>query len=236
VRTAPDVGPARAGASPRWACAELLLAGAIIAAGLTVPHVVFSASSSPWLAAIGALLLWWRGPGWRQVGLGRPASLGRTVAISLLVGVGYQLFGTFALELVIARLTTGRLPDGSIFVSLIGDERQLAYWIAVSWLLAGLTEEVAFRGWIMTRLAEVGRFSTGAWVVAMLISSAVFGALHAYQGVSGMVANGFTGLVFAAVYLGTGRNLWAAIGTHGVLDTAGFVLIYLGLYPGITSG
>ena len=69
--------------SPRWACAELLLAGALLVAGLTVQHVVFSASATPWLAAIGVLLLWWRGPGWRQLGLGRPASIRRTVAIHL---------------------------------------------------------------------------------------------------------------------------------------------------------
>ena len=220
-------------ASPRWACAELLVAGAIIVASFTVPHVVFSASASPWLAAVGALLLWWRGPGLREIGLGRPASIRRTVAISLLVGVGYQLFGTFVLEPVIARLTSGKLPDASLFRSLIGDERQLVYWVTLSWILAGLTEEVAFRGWIMTRLAEVGRFSTRAVVVAILVSSAVFGAIHVYQGVSGMVANGFTGLVFAGVYLGTGRNLWAAIGTHGVQDTAGFAMMYLGVYPGM---
>ena len=29
--------------SPRWVCAELLLAGALLVAGLTVQHVVFSA-------------------------------------------------------------------------------------------------------------------------------------------------------------------------------------------------
>jgi membrane protease YdiL (CAAX protease family) len=220
-------------ASPRWACAELLVAGTIIVASFTVPHVVFSASASPWLAAVGALLLWWRGPGLREVGLGRPASIRHTVAISLLVGVGYQLIGTFMLEPVIARLTTGKLPDASLFRSLIGDEQQLVYWVTVSWILAGLTEEVGFRGWIMTQLAEVGRFSTEASVVAILVSSALFGAVHPYQGVSGMVANGFTGLVFAGVYLGTGRNLWAAIGTHGVLDTAGFVMMYLGVYPGM---
>jgi membrane protease YdiL (CAAX protease family) len=87
----------------------------------------------------------------------------------------------------------------------------------------------------MTRLAEVGRFSTGAWVVAMLISSAVFGAIHAYQGVSGMVANGY-GPRLRGRLLGTGQISGPRSGTHGVLDTAGFVLIYLGLYPGITSG
>lgn len=67
----------------------------------------------------------------------------------------------------------------------------------------------------------------------MLASSLLFGIVHAYQGLSGMVATGLTGLVFAAVYLATGRNLWAAIVAHGALDTAGFVMMYLGVYPGL---
>ena len=117
---------------------------------------------------------------------------------------------------------------------LVGDEWQLARWLLISWTLAGFAEEVVFRGWILTRLAEVGRYSTSAWLAAVVVSSVAFGAVHVYQGLSGMVATGLTGLVLAGVYLGTGRNLWAAIATHGVLDTAGFVLIYLGLYPGIT--
>ena len=77
------------------------------------------------------------------------------------------------------------------------------------------------------------------WLAALGLLSVwwrglAFGAVHVYQGLSGMVATGLTGLVLAGVYVGTGRNLWAASATHGVLDTAGFVLIYLGLYPGIT--
>ena len=42
-----------------------------------------------------------------------------------------------------------------------------------------------------------------------------------------------TGVLFAITYLATGRNLWAAIIAHGVLDTAGFVMMYAGVYPGL---
>jgi hypothetical protein len=153
-----------------------------------------------------------------------------------LVGVGYQLVGTFTVEPIIARLTLGELPDVSGFRSLVGDEMQLAYWIALSWSLAALIEEVAYRGWILMRLAEIGRFSRGSWVGGMLASSVLFGVVHAYQGLSGMIATGLTGLVFAAVYLAMGRNLWASITAHGVLDTTGFVMMYFGVYPGLSSG
>jgi membrane protease YdiL (CAAX protease family) len=113
--------------------------------------------------------------------------------------------GTFAVEPMLARLTSGQLPDASSFRSIVGNEVQLAYWITVSWSLAAFVEEIAYRGWILTRLAEVGR----------------------------VLATGLTGLVFAAVYVATGRSIWAAILCHGVLDTAGFTMMYLGGYPGM---
>jgi len=60
-----------------------------------------------------------------------------------------------------------------------------------------------------------------------------FGIVHAYQGVSGMITTGLTGVVFGATYLASGRNLWAAIVAHGTLDTAGFLMMYAGVYPGL---
>jgi membrane protease YdiL (CAAX protease family) len=101
------------------------------------------------------------------------------------------------------------------------------------WLVIAFFEEAAFRGWILTRFAELGRFSRSAWTVALVASSVLFGVIHAYQGLSGVLATGLTGLVFAVTYMATGRNLWAAVVAHGVLDTTGFVLIYSGVYPGL---
>jgi uncharacterized protein len=231
----PLIGTATAAPKPLWACAEELLACVIVAAGLTMPVVLFVAGSAPWLVAVAVAFVWWRGPGWRALGLGRPVSLRRTVAISLGVGIGFQFVGTFGLEPLIARFTSGQLPDVSIFRSVRGNEGQLAYWVAISWSLAAVVEEVAYRGWILNRLAEVGRYSTVAWGIAVLLSSALFGAVHVYQGVSGVITTGVSGLVFASVYLWAGRDLWAAIGVHGVMDTTGFVLMYLGAYPGLPS-
>lgn len=42
-----------------------------------------------------------------------------------------------------------------------------------------------------------------------------------------------SGLVFAWFYFQTGRNLWAMIVAYGVMNSAGMILICLGVYPGI---
>ncbi len=218
---------------PLWAGVELLVAGAVIWAGLRFNNALFIFGSSPWLAAIGGFFLWWRRPRARGFGLGRPQSITRILVVGVCVGVGYQFLGTWVVEPTIARLTTGALPDVSGFRSLIGNETALGYWVVQVWITVAFFEEAAFRGWILTRFAELGRFSRGAWVGALVASSFSFGAIHAYQGFSGIIATGLTGLVFAATYLATGRNLWAAVVAHGVLDTTGFILLYFGVYPGL---
>jgi CAAX protease family protein len=223
----------RTQSQPVWACIELLLALAVVAAGLKIPIILFTAGSAPWLVALAALSLWWRGPGWRAIGLARPSSVVNTITIGASVGVAYQLLGTYAVEPLIARLTSGELPDVSQFRPVIGDARRLAYWIAMSWSLGALLEELSFRGWLMTRFAELGRFRRGWWIGSLLATSVLFGAVHAYQGLSGIIATGLTGLVFGGVYLTTGRNLWACIVAHGVLDTTAFVMMYVHIYPGL---
>ncbi len=213
-----------------WVLVELAVAVAIVAAGLWgwIPI-----SSTPWMLVAATLFLWWRGPGWRGVGLRRPTQPGRVLLLSAAVGIGYQFVGLFVLEPLIARVTSGELPDVSAFRSVVGDEKRLLFWLVTSWTLAAFMEEMVYRGWLLTRLAELTGFSANGWVVAMLATSALFGAIHLYQGVSGVVATGLSGLVFGWLYLATGRNLWPSILAHGFLDTTGFVMMYLGMYPGI---
>jgi CAAX protease family protein len=210
-----------------------MIALAIIAAGLKLEIVLFRFGSAPWLVAVAALFLWWRGPGWRAIGLRRPVAPVYSATVGVVVGVSYQVLGTYAIEPLIARLTSGQLPDVSQFRSLIGDEKQLLFWIGMSWSLAALLEELSFRGWLMARFAELGHFTNTWWIVGLMATSALFGAVHIYQGLSGMIATGVTGLVFGVTYLSTGRNLWTPIIAHGVLDTTGFTMMYLGVYPGL---
>ena len=217
--------PARA-----WAGGELVLAGALMTAGLEgyTPY-----GSTPWLLAVAAVWLWWRGPGWRAIGLRRPESWVRVLIVGIAVGLGYQFISLYAIEPLVARMTSTQLPDVSNFSSVVGDKRQLAFWLLMSWTAAAFAEEAVYRGWLTTRIAELGRFSSGAWAAAVISSSVLFGIAHFYQGASGMIATGLTGLVLACVYVATGRNLWASILAHGVMDTTGFLMIYLGVYPGV---
>jgi hypothetical protein len=110
-----ETGP-RTAARPSWAGVELLAAGAVIWAGLRFNSALFVFGSSPWLAAIGCLFLWWRRPRARGFGFGRPQSITRTLIFGVLVGVGYQFLGTWVVEPAIARLTTGALPDGACVI------------------------------------------------------------------------------------------------------------------------
>ena len=47
-----------------------------------------------------------------------------------------------------------------------------------------------------------------------------------------MITAGLGGFVFGLLYLVTGRNLWVSVIAHGTMDTVGFLLLFLGKYPG----
>jgi membrane protease YdiL (CAAX protease family) len=213
-----------------WAAIELALATLIIVAGI-LGYVPLS--STPLLFVVAAVFLWSRGPGWRAIGLRRPSNAPLALGLGIVVGVGYQFLSLYLIEPLIVRVTSSGLPDVSQFRSLIGNEALLAFWLAMSWTLAAFMEEMVYRGWLMNRFAELLRFSTNGWIAGVLASSALFGVVHLYQGASGMIATGLSGLVFACVYLATDRNLWASILAHGFMDTAGFLMIYFGWYPGL---
>lgn len=216
-------------ARPAWAIFELACGLVVIAAGLAglTPF-----SSTPFLLGLAALFIWKRGPSWRRIGLRRTPHIWRLVAVGCVTGVVYQFVGTYLVEPALARATSAGLPDVSAFRAVTGNVRLLIFWLAISWTLAAFMEEMVFRGWLMTRLAELGGYSRRAWVLAAALSSVLFGAVHLYQGPSGVIATGLTSVVLSALYLSAGRNLWPAIMAHGMLDTVGFVMLYLGVYPG----
>jgi membrane protease YdiL (CAAX protease family) len=48
-----------------------------------------------------------------------------------------------------------------------------------------------------------------------------------------VVDNISPGLAYGALYLWSGRNLWAPIIAHGAYDTVALLLIFRGTYPGL---
>src|SRR5579864_3239917 len=92
--------------------------------------------------------------------------------------------------------------------------------MAISILVVGFVEEFIFRGFIMSRLANIFGGSQIAWAVALVGQAALFGLSHGYQQLYGMVLTGAIGLFLGGVYLITGRNLWIVIIGHGFYDAA----------------
>ena len=209
--------------------AEIALIVALVAGDYTG---VVPVTSTPFFLALGWASLRLRGLRWRDVGLTRPPSWPRTLVLGMAGGVAMELFSTFVTVPLWSRLF-GSPPDLSDFRPMVGNVRVLLLGLALNWTLAAFGEEMSFRGYVLNRLADAGRRTRAAWVAALVMSSALFGWAHGGQGVTGMVQEGFAGLLLALVYFAAGRNLWAPIVAHGVANSLAFALIFVGRYPGV---
>ncbi len=184
------------------------------------------------MVLLGWISLRLRGLRWRDIGLTRYRSWPRTLAIGTACGILIETFQLLVCQPLVAR-AFGTQPDLSPFRSLTGDLKLTLALIGISWVLAAFGEELAYRGYILNRVADLGRRTRWAWIASVLIVSALFGVDHMDQGPTGMVVEGFSGLWLALAYLATGRNLLVPIMAHGVANTIDFVLTYLGEFPGM---
>jgi membrane protease YdiL (CAAX protease family) len=56
-----------------------------------------------------------------------------------------------------------------------------------------------------------------------VLVSILFGYGHYYKGASGVIDSGVAGLILGSAYMLAGRNLWANIFAHGLIDTFGII-------------
>lgn len=103
---------------------------------------------------------------------------------------------------------------GEISLLIPEDTTGRILWVAVSFT-AGFCEETAFRGYLMTRIRL--KFKLYNWVIPVVISSAAFGACHAYQGLPGFILISAYGVLFALLYIRT-SSLWPCIIAHSLQD------------------
>ncbi len=103
---------------------------------------------------------------------------------------------------------------GEIGLLVPTDPAGKVVWVAVSFT-AGFCEEVAFRGYLLTRLRLIGKAKS--WFFPVVISSLAFGICHAYQGWPGFIVITTYGAMFALLYTRTGR-IWPCIIAHFFQD------------------
>ena len=218
--------PAKWNTHSRWLSAAELLLGAFIVIG----HNVFKIlpNEVPILFVLGMISLRLRDGGWGAMGFRRPTSWGRIVLIALAAAALRILLG----ELVIDPLTALYWPPAVApagIDSITGNVGTALMWLVIVWGFAAFGEEIGYRGYLLTRAADLGARSPAAYWLSVLLVSVLFGIGHYYKGPSGMIDSGVAGLILGAAYMHSGRNLWASILAHGFIDTFGVTILFLGL-------
>ena len=188
-------------------------------------------SKTPSLLLLGWISLRVRGLRWRDVGLTRNRSWPHTLAVGVGAGVLMEAFELFVTQPLLARLT-GKQPDFSDFQAIHGNVKLLSLGIALAWTLAAFGEEMVWRGYLMNRVAGLGKHTRMAWFVSLTVVNMLFGYAHSNQGITGIIDEGLMGVILGLFYLGTNRNLSVPIIAHGVADTVDVVWLFIGHYPG----
>lgn len=134
-------------------------------------------------------------------------SAGGLFAISSIFGLLAGLFGA---------------PERSVFAAVPPNEGELLRWIplGVMMLSVAWVEELFFRGYLLTRLLQVGTSTTAAIVVAALL----FSLGHGYQGVGALAFSFAAGVFLGILWVRKGGILNLTIG-HAIYNIVALVLV-----------
>ena len=210
----------------RWGTVEACAVIAVLALNMArVPP--FATGTLLFVLPIGWLSLRLRQQTWRGAGLSVPANWRRLVVIGVIGGIAQQAFTTLAIDrlLTIAGLRPAQVDGLAKLAS--GGIVGLVLTLLIGLVIGGLLEEMCFRGYLLARVRSVIGGQRGA-VVGVALSTLYFGLSHWYQGLTGVIEAGLSGLVTGVAYVTTGGNLLLPIVLHGAFDTAGIILLALG--------
>lgn len=204
------------------------LAGSLLGSG-GAPGIILINSGYVLSIVVGGWLLRRRGSGWREVGLARPASWLKTILLGVATIAGSLVIVNLATLLIVMLPGMAEGPDISRFNPVEGNLPLMLVGVVAAWTTIAFGEEMLFRAFIISRLAAgFGESKTGT-LLAVLVSTVLFGAVHFAEGPAGLLTNGTFGLVLGLVYVWTGRNLWVTIIAHGLANTLRFVALYFGV-------
>lgn len=197
--------------------AELVVAVVVVVLDLLIPTLVLLALAGISLAA--------RQSTFASLGLRRHRRPGRLAIQVLGLSVAWTLVMVGLLLPALEHLT-GLEQDVSPFVGLRGNPGMLALLLLATWLLAAVGEELAYRGYVLSRARELLPPGRGGAVTAVVLVSLLFGLAHTEQGVIGVTLAAIDG-VFYSILRYRCQTLWAGVLAHGFINTIGLVSVFL---------
>ncbi|WP_418637828.1 CPBP family intramembrane glutamic endopeptidase [Winogradskyella sp.] len=169
---------------------------------------------------------------WRSLGLGLPK--GRR---EWLVNIGLALLTVIVIFLLMGLILDpilsyyGLEKPGDVadrFQFFLGKPILfIAYLVTVVWIGAALGEELLMRGFLLNRLSDVFGKNKMGWIVAMIVHAIIFGLLHIYQGLAGVITTAFIALILGTVYIIAKKRLFPVILAHLIINTISLTAYYL---------
>ena len=188
--------------SQRWLSLAELGVGSAIVIGHNVYHVI--PNEVPILFVLGLLSIRLRDGSWAAMGLDWPTSWRRTILFALAAATLRLLLGALVIDPVTAHFWPAPVaPSG--YNQIKGHAIVAFEWLLLIWTFAAFGEEIGYRGYLLTRAADIGGRSKSAYWIAVLMVAVLFGYGHYYKGPSGIVDSGMAGLILGAAYVLSGQ-------------------------------
>ncbi len=152
----------------------------------------------------------------------------RRVFVDMAIGVGATplvvgvVFVVMSMLLLIWSQLRGEMQSNAEQILTIIPRLHPLGFVALA-LLVGIYEEVVFRGFLMTRL----RRATGSWILAVVLSSAIFVALHISQVPAALIAVTILSVSFSVLTIWR-RSIVPAIVTHTLWNAGQFLYLFYG--------
>jgi len=212
--------------------ARLLSAGEwLLGAAIVIGHNVYRVGPNevPILVvlALASMRLRNRAWNWTVLGLRRPVSWQRVLVLALVAAALRILLGTYAVEPLTSLLwPPAKAPAAT--AEIRGHFAAVLMYLPILWGFAAFGEEIAYRGYLLNKIAESLGQTRWADAVAVVGSAILFGFGHFYKGPAGIIDSAFAGVILGGAFLLSGRNLWTCILAHGFIDTFALFAVYLG--------
>ncbi len=195
---------------------EVAAASVAVLLDLIVPTFVLLAM------ALVSLLL--RRKGLASLGFHRVAAPRALIAKMFAFAAAWSLF-QLAITMPIANHVSGRKTDLSDYKDLQSNIGMLLGLLLLSWTLAAVGEELAYRGYLQTRMRDLFGSGRAGLIAAVLASSLLFGIAHSEQGLVGVLIITVDAIAFSVVRYRY-KTLWASVLAHGFNNTIGFIAFF----------
>ena len=164
---------------------------------------------------------------WKELGLRKPKSLGKTLGVSIII-LAAVIVSIIAFEIVKDILPFSIAPDTSSenASSKFGDLKGnwvLLLSIMPMVLIESFLEEILDRGFLMNWFERLFSKTSFATIIAVVLQAVIFGFRHSNDFSERSITTGIIALIMGIAYFKFGRNLWPLIIAHCLLNSISMV-------------